>query len=161
MHGFKCSSSYCIAGTLNSLQWHVENALFVRLNKHPMLKLGLQEKIFKVSQENDLFELECYGIKKRVTHVVQLTIVTMKPKDFEGMALRVHRQEINAPLVPIWPEKLITLQCDSVGINPFSFRAKVSQVNINSLASKELSKKLNDVGETKTLSEVKELKNQS
>ncbi|MHA7831844.1 MAG: hypothetical protein ACX93O_12155 [Flagellimonas sp.] len=161
IHGFKCPSSYCVEGTLNSLQWYVENALYVRLNKYPMLKLGPQEKIFKVSEANDFFELECFGIKKRVSLFVQLTIVKMKPKDFDGVVLTDHRQKINAPLVPIWPERLISPQYSSVGIKPFSFRAKVFGLMINSLDDKELSRKLNDVGETKTLSEVNKLMEQS
>ena len=161
IHGFKCPSSYCVEGTLNSLQWHVENALYVRLNKYPMLKLGPQEKIFKVSEGNDFFELECFGINKRVPLFVQLTIVKMKPKVFDGVELTNRRQKINASLVTIWPARLISSQYSSVRIKPFSFRAKVSQITINSLADKRLSKKLINVGETKTLSEVTELMNQS
>ena len=161
IHGFKCPSSYCVEGTLNSLQWYVENALYVRLNKYPMLKLGQQEKIFKVSEGNDFFELECFGIKKRVSLFVQLTIIKMKPKNFDGVVLTDHRQKISAPLVPIWPERLISPQYSSVGIKPFSFRAKVSGLMINSLDDKELSRKLNHVGETKTLSEVNKLMNRS
>lgn len=161
IHGFKCSSSYCVQGTLNSLQWYVENALYVRLNKYPMLKLGQQEKVFKVSEANDFFELECFGIKKRVSLFVQLTIVKMKPKDFDAVVPTDHRHKINAPLVTIWPERLISPQYSCVGIKPFSFHAKVSRIMMNSLADKELSRKLNYVGEAKTLSEVTELMDKS
>lgn len=159
LHGFSCSTKFCIEGTLNSLQWHVENALFVRLNNYPILRLGKQEKIFSVLQGNDEFELECFGIKERKSLFVKLTIIKMKPKDFDEVKLISFNREINFSGLQ-WAQKKSVFHLNkSIEIKSLNTDLELPKLEIEGIKTNELSQKLNNVKKTKTLLELTELKN--
>lgn len=158
IHRFYCSSEYCIEGTLNSINWNVENALFVRLNKCPMLKLGPQEKIFNVSRGTDRLVLECFGIKKKLSQALHLNIITLKPQDFTGVALRGQSRIINTPQILTRNNTAIS-RYKLVGKKTLFHRVRFAPIIINSLTSNELSNMLNSVHKTESLQEINEIKN--
>jgi len=82
LNSFTCSANFCIDGTLNQLQWDVENALYITIDSSSRIYFGSGEYIFKVSKEKTQFELKCYGFGKRIKANVHLKIIQLVPNDF-------------------------------------------------------------------------------
>lgn len=159
LHSFTCTANYCIDGTLNQLQWNVENALFIMLDNSSKIYFNPGNHIFKVSRDKNRYELNCYGVGKRINANTQLKIIELEPNDFNGIFPKDRQVALKKNLFQM-DIKSLKLGENMLGPKPIWTLSKIIHptipmtVNADGKASNHLSK----IQKAKTPQELKDLK---
>ncbi|WP_127139398.1 hypothetical protein [Flagellimonas oceanensis] len=156
LHSFTCTANYCIDGTLNQLQWDVENALFLILDNSSRIYFRSGDNIFKVSKEKSWFELKCYGLDKTINAHVHLKIVTLKASDFGGVSPKNQEVELRNSSFPIVVKK-VKLGTNALQPKPICLQPRIPHLKTSTIFDGVILDRLSKIQRTKTLQELGEV----